>query len=401
MSEKIKKQIKKVLESHRDNLAFVIGNGINRYFSPDNCLSWERLIKDLYVQYVGTNDIPNKENNENELAVTFTELFDLIELQYYTKDESPFEIMLKRFDNDDSFKKTSNLTSKMELIASNPKIRKTPLSLKSISNLLETDETYQSLIATSRQWCEKNMEDAHNMTDSECLHSFMFNASSNTKISIYKNLIKKTVVQRFSSQKFSDEMSSFMDKIKAMNAPVLTTNYDSLMSNSLCLSFHKMGKDVTAFYPWNVYYSDREILNPSSGFGIWHINGMIKYFQSIKLGISDYMGNVERARRMIHSTDFNDLYNGIPGGRINQNWLHIIFTKNLFIFGLKLEENEVFLRWLLIQRAKYSKLYHRELKGWYVDTDIEAGKKFFLEKVGINTINLQDSQDFKNLYESF
>ena len=104
---------------------------------------------------------------------------------------------------------------------------------------------------------------------------------------------------------------------------------------------------------------------------------------------------------MIHSTDFNDLYNGIPGGRINQNWLHIIFTKNLFIFGLKLEENEVFLRWLLIQRAKYSKLYHRELKGWYVDTDIEAGKKFFLEKVGINTINLQDSQDFKNLYESF
>lgn len=399
MSETIKKQIKKVLESHRDNLAFVIGNGINKEFSND-FLSWSKLIDDLYAEFAGIDDLAEQKKCNRRFSITLTELFDLIELQYYHKDKSLFENLLKRFSNDESLnKRIADMTSQMEFIATNPNIRKTPLSLKSISNHMETNKTYQSLCNSCRKWCEYNMEDVHNMTNRECYYAFILFASNNLKTSLYKNLIKKAVVERFSIQQCKNDMPFFMAKIKAMNAPVLTTNYDFLMSESLGLSFHKMGNSVSVYYPWNVYYSDRELLTPTSGFGIWHINGMIKYFQSIKLGLSDYMGNVERARRMIHLNNFSDFYNGIlQGTQINQNWLQIIFTKNLFVFGLGLDEEEVFLRWLLIQRAKYSKLYHRELKGWYVNKDIDAGKRFFLEKIGIETIKIRN---YKDLYEAF
>ena len=76
------------------------------------------------------------------------------------------------------------------------------------------------------------------------------------------------------------------------------------------------------------------------------------------------MGCVERARKMIQSNGFNELFDGKNqynwiGGN---TWLHVIFNKDLFIFGLSLEENEVFLRWLLIQRAKYSQMYNIRLK---------------------------------------
>ena len=73
-------------------------------------------------------------------------------------------------------------------------------------------------------------------------------------------------------------------------------------------------------------------------------------------------------------------------------------NKDLFIFGLALEENEVFLRWLLIQRAKYSQMYDKRLKGWYIDNNISPGKKFFLEQLGFEVIEIRD---FNNLYQCF
>ena len=76
----------------------------------------------------------------------------------------------------------------------------------------------------------------------------------------------------------------------------------------------------------------------------------------------------------------------------------MIFNKDLFIFGLALEENEVFLRWLLIQRAKYSQMYDKRLKGWYIDNNISPGKKFFLEQLGFEVIEIRD---FNNLYQCF
>ena len=70
---------------------------------------------------------------------------------------------------------------------------------------------------------------------------------------------------------------------------------------------------------------------------------------------------------MLLSHDFNEFFNGMNQSNWSgyYTWLHAFFNKDLFIFGLKLNNDEVFLRWLLIQRAKYSQLYNKGLKaGW-------------------------------------
>ena len=66
-----------------------------------------------------------------------------------------------------------------------------------------------------------------------------------------------------------------------------------------------------------------------------------------------------------------------------------MFHKPLLFLGLGLDENEVFLRWLLIERARYFlKFPDRRQPAWYVFThnshDVrERGKQFFLEAVGV------------------
>lgn len=72
------------------------------------------------------------------------------------------------------------------------------------------------------------------------------------------------------------------------------------------------------------------------------------------------------------------------------------------IVGLGLNTEETFLRWLLLQREKYLRLYNNEQHtGWYVMTKQEnkntlEGKKFFLDHVGFKLVEL-DSYD--EIYE--
>ena len=148
-----------------------------------------------------------------------------------------------------------------------------------------------------------------------------------------------------------------------------------------------------------MYYSDREIDNPLNGFAVWHINGTCKYPRSIRLGLSDYMGSVERARKMIQGNSLEECFAGKNKSYWNgyNTWFHIIFNKSLFIFGLGLEENEVFLRWVLIQRTKYCKMYHKSHNGWYIGKDINEGKRFFLEQLGFKVI---DIPDYNTLYQA-
>ena len=87
-------------------------------------------------------------------------------------------------------------------------------------------------------------------------------------------------------------------------------------------------------------------------------------------------------------------------------WLHILFNRSLFIFGLGLKENEVFLRWLLIERAKYFKKFSlRNHQGWYLmkkneNNKSDRGKRFFLESVGFEVLEVS-SYDiiYKKIWE--
>lgn len=216
--------------------------------------------------------------------------------------------------------------------------------------------------------------------------------------------LQKDVVARMEKWIPNESQKLVLNKIKKLNAPLLTTNFDDLIPKSLRLDFKKIsGSKFTDYYPWSCYYSDRELADPVDGFGVWYINGMLKYHRSIKLGLSQYMGNVERARKLIHKRPENISFEGKnqsfwPGYK---TWLHIIFNKSLFICGLSLDETEIFIRWLLIERAKYFRKFpDRKHKGWFVikkgNNPQDEGKKFFLESVGFEIIEIND---YQSMYE--
>lgn len=181
------------------------------------------------------------------------------------------------------------------------------------------------------------------------------------------------------------------------SSPILTTNFDKVLAD--CGGFKKRRtkkEKFTAYYPWDTYFGQDKITNPCKSFGVWHINGMQEYRQSIRLGLSHYMGSVQRARVWLHRYG-NRLFSGKSHNtwRGADTWLQVIFSSQLLIFGLGLEENEVFLRWLLIERARYFREYPKMRKqAWFVHvtnggrTKLEEGKQFFLEGVGIKVITV-------------
>ena len=132
---------------------------------------------------------------------------------------------------------------------------------------------------------------------------------------------------------------------------------------------------------------------------------MTKYHRSIKLGLSQYMGNVAQARRFIHGETSLFSFEGknIDGWLGFNSWLHIFFNKSLFIVGLALDESEIFLRWLLIDRAKYFRQKSgQNHKGWFITkrdskNKYNEGQRLFLNSVGIEVIEFNN---YKNIYES-
>ena len=266
-------------------------------------------------------------------------------------------------------------------------------------------KSYDNLIKTSRKWCEDNFENASNWSDEMCIRQITSVISNSKKIKILKDTVKHSIVNKF-PQKNNYNLLECANFIKELNAPILTTNFDTYISDSLQISkrIFKPNDNLYKFnsiYPWNVYFAENDIDNSLDEFAVWHINGMTDYHKSIKLGLSDYMGSVERARKMIQGNSLNEYFNGKNQEYwIGYNtWLHILFNKNLFIFGLTLDENEVFLRWLLIQRAKYSRMYNTQLKGWYINKKIPNGKRFFLEQLGLEVIDIKNYDDLYNAFK--
>ncbi|APF20878.1 hypothetical protein Calab_1023 [Caldithrix abyssi DSM 13497] len=291
--------VKQIKKDHIKNIAFVVGNGINRYGLIEGNSSWDQLLLELWRKVIGEykSDVP--------LGISLTEFYDILELN-----------------------NTNN----------------------------------GSTINLQKEFC---------------------------------NLMNKWSFQK--------HHVNFIKFAMRFNTPVLTTNFDNTFQKAGRLNLYRTSTGgFTDFYPWESYYSLSRLNYPTDGFGVWHINGMQKYFRSIRLGLTHYMGSVERARRMIHKGNEERLFAGKnvhnwPGAK---TWLHIVFNKSLFIFGLGLEENEVFLRWLLIERAKYfNKFKKRRMQGWYIakNGSTSRGKKLFLNQIGIKVIELSN---YKDIYEN-
>jgi hypothetical protein len=179
---------------------------------------------------------------------------------------------------------------------------------------------------------------------------------------------------------------------KNHSAPILTTNFDETLADSLGLKMqHTDAVKFTDYYPWGSYFAEQDVKNPATEFAIWHINGVKRYSRSVRLGLSHYMGSVERARALIHKGGGKRLYADKAGQYWNgrDTWLHIIFNNDLLFLGLGLDISEVFLRWLLIERAKYFKEFPALRKNTYyvyAGRDLSLGQTIFLKSVGCEII---------------
>ena len=192
--------------------------------------------------------------------------------------------------------------------------------------------------------------------------------------------------------------TQFLDLVKTKGCPVLTTNFDHGLEKAGNLNFYRTQKTgFTRFYPWDTYSGVQHFTNPIDGFGIWHIHGMIKYPDSIRLGLTDYMGSVEKARKWIHQGE-DALFRGKdqviwPG---MNSWLHIWFNMPIIIVGLGMNTDEVFIRWLLIERKKYFKRFpEREKKTIYLSTGDGDRIDNFLNNLGIEHFK---TENYKDLY---
>lgn len=68
-------KIKKIIEMNRNGIAFVVGNGINRYLNNRDDLSWDDLLMQLWGK-VPANKLAIKLN-----GVSLTEFYDILELK--------------------------------------------------------------------------------------------------------------------------------------------------------------------------------------------------------------------------------------------------------------------------------------------------------------------------------
>ena len=189
--------------------------------------------------------------------------------------------------------------------------------------------------------------------------------------------------------------------------PILTTNYDHCFQDALNRNTCKKqrfgkGKALTDFYPWDRYYGPIKLDDPAIAFAVWHIHGDRDLKRSIRAGLDQYMGMVERIRKLKRSVAKEILRGSDEEHRQDPAfhaapWLRIFMGKKLWIQGLGVRAAEVSIRWLLVQRFRYWRRYKptdRRESGWYIHgpTEIigklEAERRIFFESVGLKVIEI-------------
>ena len=200
--------------------------------------------------------------------------------------------------------------------------------------------------------------------------------------------------------------------------PLLTTNYDHCFQNALADSACKrrrygVGIPMSDIYPWDRYYAAKIISEPAQEFGIWHIHGDQELERSIRAGLDQYMGMVERLRKLKlrvakeilvgeSEAQSTPAFHSAP-------WLRIFMGKKLWIQGLGIRSAEVSIRWLLIQRFRYWNRFKPEehQTGWYIHGPgketgpLDRERRIFFESVGLKIITIKNSDDsYINLFEA-
>lgn len=218
-----------------------------------------------------------------------------------------------------------------------------------------------------------------------------------------EGLLQKEFCTSMASWRAYPHHERIVEWARERDRPILTTNFDQVLSESCNANiYHHGNSKFTYYYPWATYFGLGEIQRPSSAFGIWHLHGMMRYHRSIRLGLTHYMGAVHQARRWIHrggdrlfsSAKAIDTWSG------SGTWLDAFFHNDLLVIGLSLDEVEVFIRWLLLERSRLFKNFPSlRRRGWFVCTKdgVSPGRELFLRGVGLTPIRVKD---YHEIYQS-
>lgn len=383
------KEIARIIKDNKEDIVFLIGNGIHRY-KDQNQTSWRNLLIALWNKYSSDQitEIPDD--------ISYPEFYDALELE-----------VLQSINNSEFLNKIRSTLS--------PKLTKYNFNhnIEEVIKLSRMLNFYQSELSSGydQNLLELIGFQGNQHEQKELLDEIGKKFSYKTLKILSLQLIKEGLCDSMKNWTTNQYIMKIVNCMESLKTPVLTTNYDMVLekdTNLIAYNFKKPNRSFGKIYPWNTVYKYKRDSSASiENFGIWHIHGTIEQPKSIKLGLSDYAGCISITKNILYGNkslfvetlpNLNDEWDG------KNTWLDLFFKKKLFIFGLGLGKDETFLRWLLIQRARYMKEnnnFNNE-SGWYCYTNKNkldnAGAKFYFEKVQLVPIEVTYEDMFENVW---
>lgn len=365
------KQLRQFIIKNNIDCALLIGNGINRY-ANSGC-SWEKLLNALasiYCPKLSFNSLPETISN--------TEFFDLLEISIMQDtpifDKERFKVRNLSLDKFDFPQKTlGQINKEITEFAKKP-----AFSLKQLNDKIKGFNTPEF---------QSKMEMAITFSS----------LGDKLGVALRSRLIA-TICSSMKKWDFTSVHKRVALFAQEYKLPILTTNYDNLLALSVNARLFDYGTNVSSeSFPISCCFTNCKCPNFNE-FGIWHINGMIQYPKSILIGLSHYMRSLEKVRSLIFpSNDYNaELFQGNHWGfvTLKDTWINLIFSRHLIILGLTLDKDEVLLRWLLLERAKYFALFpYNSKRGFYIVPEsekVDNGKQLFFNNVGIEIVRVPD-----------
>lgn len=168
--------------------------------------------------------------------------------------------------------------------------------------------------------------------------------------------LQSRIAQTLKGMKPGDPHQAVTRWASQSQVPILTTNYDHCFQDALDSVGCKRrrfgdGKPLSDFYPWDRYYALKKIADPAKAFAVWHIHGDQDLKRSIRAGLDQYMGMVERLRKLKRPVA-EEIFLGPNENRSRAfyaaPWLRIFLGNKLWIQSLGLRAAEVSIRWLLV-----------------------------------------------------
>jgi hypothetical protein len=250
--------------------------------------------------------------------------------------------------------------------------------------------------------------------------------------------LKNAIAQQLSTWIPTDKHMYFAQYCSCREIPILTTNYDlnfeyafellkhldyaqikttnsELLSKTVRKLFEKHGinSKLVRFYHnkakgidpeyrrsevipdsdtflWKYYYSAQKRsdvreseLNQAS---VRHIHGMIKKPRSIRVGLNDYVSLLSKLKQYKASRYLNSDKTHKTMYDLTYSWMDYFFTSDLVIFGLGLNQSEIGLRWLLMERCRFAKISETDLRTIFIFGKNGKGVSKLLKSIGVTCI---------------